>query len=91
MRHDEMSNLQRIPPRGIPNMKFPRRNGGGGGNFYKWLPVGDPVRWFCVGLFMDCWGRTNILAHRTIYMTFDWKNKTFRHPYVKKKKTIGRV
>lgn len=25
-------------PRGVPNMKFPRRNGGG--NFYKWLPWG---------------------------------------------------
>ncbi|CAH2215968.1 jg5076 [Pararge aegeria aegeria] len=26
-----------IPPCGVPNMKFPRRNGGEG-NFYKWLP-----------------------------------------------------
>lgn len=49
-----MSNLQRISPRGITNMKFPRKNGGGG-NFYKWLPVGDPVRWcvLCAGLFTD--------------------------------------
>lgn len=30
----------RIPPRGVPNMKFPRRNGGEG-NFYKWLPCGE--------------------------------------------------
>lgn len=34
----QMSNLREFPPRGVPNMKFPRRNGGG--NFYKWLPWG---------------------------------------------------
>lgn len=39
-RHDGNVKIHsRIPPRGVPNMKFPHRNGGGG-NFYKWLPAG---------------------------------------------------
>lgn len=54
----------RIPPRGVPNMKFPRRNGGEG-NFYKWLPARAGVgRWFVSERFSQrprvakhtCWG-----------------------------------
>lgn len=60
IRHDE-NVKSRIPPRGVPNMKFPRKNGGEG-NFYKWLPAGEPVRWFVFcALFIprhrDCWKR----------------------------------
>lgn len=36
--------------RSVPNMKFPRRNGGEG-NFYKWLPGPAAGGLFCEPLF----------------------------------------
>lgn len=48
--------------RSVPNMKYPRRNGGEG-NFYKWLP-GPRGRWFVLRAAFQTLSRVVELVER---------------------------